>query len=102
MTSGYPDIPGYVPPASLDDYPARPVSVFTTLLDVPGRKSAHIGVFSTEELARAAAQAHQAEDDEVTGDPPTTLEWKGDQAEGTEGDVYVVILTTLDVPTGQG
>jgi hypothetical protein len=97
------EIPRYTPPGSLADYPARPVSVYTTLRDDPDRtQSAHIGVFSSEKLARDAAQEDQAEDDEETGDPPLTLDWRDDSAGGSDGSVYTVILTTLDVRTGMG
>jgi hypothetical protein len=78
------------------------MDVYTALLDIPGQKSGHIGVFSTEGKARAACQEHKDEDDEVTGAPKSALTWKDDSAEAPDGDSYVVILSTLDVPTGMG
>jgi hypothetical protein len=77
-------------------------SVYTALLDSPGRKSAHIGVFSSEELARAACQEHKDEDDEEGGQPKSALAWAEDTAELPDGDSYVVVLTSLDIRTGQG
>lgn len=77
-------------------------SVYTALMDSPGSKSAHLGVFSTEEKARAACQEHKDEDDEVYGKPASPLTWADDTAALPDGDSYVVILTSLDIPTGQG
>ena len=76
------------------------MNLCTALRDIPGRKSALVGVFSTEEKARAACQDEEDEDAEVSGQPRTILAWKDGTAETPDGDSYVVILTGLDQRTG--
>lgn len=85
------------------------MDVFTALQDHPdSRPSTHIGVFSTEAKARQACQDDYDADNEVSGQPETPLTWRGPIGAFTEtkplpdGDVYDVIMTTLDIPTGQG
>lgn len=84
------------------------MDVYTALLDSPGKNSVHIGVFSAEERARAACQEDYGEDNAVTRRydeacaPFGELPWKEDRAVLDDGDEYVIVQTTLDVPTGQG
>jgi hypothetical protein len=76
--------------------------VYTALRDIPGRKTAHIGVFSDEALARAGCQEDKDEDDEVSGQAKSPLNWAGDTAELPDGGSYTVIMTRLDIRTGLG
>jgi hypothetical protein len=84
------------------------MDIYTALLDRVGHASDFIGAFSTEGKARAACQDHYDEDNAVSRRydeacaPFGDLPWKEDRAVLDDGDEYVVVLTSLDVPTGQG
>lgn len=85
-----------------------PGSVYTTLRDDPDSTiSRHVGVFSTEELAQAAAQedADWESQRHMQPDVPRPVITWGDDDQShpmLDGTIYTVILTTLDVRTGQG
>jgi hypothetical protein len=86
-------------------YPDRPVAVYTALYDPPGMNSGHIGVFTTEKKARLACQRHA---DSANPGQAVYLNWKGTDtayvnwASENDGDSYMVVMSTLDVPTGEG
>jgi hypothetical protein len=75
------------------------MTLYTALRDIPGLESVHIGVFSTEELARAACQEERDGDDGEASEP---LDWQEDTAKLPDLESYVVIMTTLNTRTGLG
>jgi hypothetical protein len=85
-------------------------SVYTALRDEPDDTvSKHVGVFSDEELARAACQEDADDDWEASRRdqpdvPRPVITWgRDDQSHPMlDGTVYTVIMTTLDVRTGMG
>lgn len=79
------------------------MDVFTALRDDPGlNMSMLIGVFSTEELARAGCQEDLDEDDQASGEPARQLQWTDDRAVLPDNSVYTVVMTRLDIRTGMG
>jgi hypothetical protein len=80
------------------------MEIYSGFFDHPGGASEFIGAFSAEDKAREACQGHYLEGarfDEVCA-PFGDLPWKEDRATLDDGDEYVVVLTRLDVPAGQG
>ena len=76
------------------------MDIYTALRDDPGRKSALIGPFSSEQKARGACQEDADEDAAVSGIAPVTLRWADDSAALPDGSTYVVVLGNLDQRTG--
>ena len=88
-----------------------PQDTYTALHDVPGEVSWLVGVFSTEDRAQFACDQHWMDESDVRGETYTPLVFKDGEAwerpelrqagSGSAGK-YVIVMGTLDVPTGQG
>ena len=80
------------------------MEIYTALHDAApsqmGAKSQVLGMFSTEERARAACQAHADGEAEQFEMPQAPLEWGDTGAGGLDGTSYDVVLGNLDEPLG--